>query len=190
MGDKIHWPFLSTFVPSWRWVSPLAWVQFPEKKAGIPRSFATMTRLSPRNGSKDKGWTATLKQQRHCCPWLEISCTTEARDYSSPTARQWREVEISDGTDLELLLPMKGKEGQRKTGVPHPIVQEGFMVWGKKDAPCHQAAVHFCLQQKHTVSTQLISSPLSQCNLHGWGPFLLVYSPRHILTYHTESWIY
>lgn len=174
MGDKISWPFLSTFVPSWRWVSPLAWVQFPEKKAGIPHSFATMTRLSPRNGSKDKGWTATLKQQRHCCPWLEISCTTEAGDYSSPRARQWREVEISDGTDLELLLPMKGKEGQRKTGVPHPIVQEGLHGLRKERCSLPSGSSTFLLTAEthsfHTVNQLPLKStqspwlrPISPC---------------------------
>ena len=52
-------------------------------------------------------------QWGRCCPWLQISYTAEARDYSCPIMKQWREVEISDGTELKS-LPVKGKEGQKE----------------------------------------------------------------------------
>lgn len=104
-------------------------------------------------------------------------CAPETRGCSSPTTRWWREVEISDGRDLESLLPVEGKVGRRRLKWLVPQHWKVFVVWRENNASCYQVAVSFCLLQKHMVSTQTLSSHLGQCSLHSGGSFLFAYSP-------------
>ena len=114
MCDKIHWPFLPPCVPFRYCVS--YWYEF----SSLRRKQEYLIPLQPwlgwflGMGQGIKAEVPLWNQWGHWCPWLQISYPTEARDYSCPIVKQWREVEISDGTELKLLLPVKGKEGQKE----------------------------------------------------------------------------